>query len=215
MTTAAVRLCVFAKLPAPGQAKTRLIPALGERGAAAVAEALLQQTLQLCEAVRASIEVELRLTPDPSDRRWQAVPGLETFTRLPQGDGDLGERMQRAAAGRAVIVIGSDCPSLRAEHQHWAAACIERGKAAMIPACDGGYVLLALPAPAADVFANIAWSTPAVAHQTRQKLHAAGLAWEERPPLADFDVIEDLPLQPAAFRRGCKVLQAYQALPHG
>ena len=94
MNALSVRLCVFAKLPAPGTAKTRLIPALGEQGAARVAEALLQQCLALCDEVKGSAELELWLTPPPSDSRWQTLIDLDRFTAVSQGEGDLGGRMQ-------------------------------------------------------------------------------------------------------------------------
>jgi len=42
----AVRIVVFAKAPVPGRVKTRLIPALGEAGAAHLAERMLEQALQ-------------------------------------------------------------------------------------------------------------------------------------------------------------------------
>lgn len=203
MNDISVCLCVFAKLPAPGLAKTRLIPALGERGAARVAEALLQHCLALCDALAGRVELELWLTPPSSDSRWRALPEIERFSSVSQGEGELGERLQRAADGRAVILIGSDCPSLQADDIYWAASCLRRGEAAMIPATDGGYVLLALPEATPGVFDDIDWSTSRVAEQTRSRLRAAALAWRERPALPDVDVIDDLLLQPEVFLRRC------------
>ena len=56
MSTAIV---VFAKAPVPGLAKTRLAPALGEAGAAALAERMLRHAL--AQAVAADVgPVELR-----------------------------------------------------------------------------------------------------------------------------------------------------------
>lgn len=203
MNALSVRLCVFAKLPAPGTAKTRLIPALGEQGAARVAEALLQQCLALCEEVKGSAELELWLTPPPSDSRWQTLIDLDRFTAVSQGEGDLGGRMQRAANGGPIILIGSDCPSLARDDIDWAMSCLRQGDAAMIPAQDGGYVLLGLPEATPGVFDNVDWSTSRVAEQTRRRLHTAGLVWHERPALSDVDVIDDLSRQPAAFLRCC------------
>ena len=209
-----VRLCVLAKYPAPGRAKTRLIPALGEAGAAAVASALLQHTLQLCATVGelpdgAGLNTELRLTPSPADPCWQTVPQLAGFSSVAQGEGNLGERMQRAVNSEPVVLIGADCPSLQPGDVQWAAACLHEGVAVMIPALDGGYVLLGLPGPVPGIFDGIAWSTASVAEQTRARLRAAGMTWRERPALADLDVITDVPLQPAAFLRRCEVLRRY------
>jgi glycosyltransferase A (GT-A) superfamily protein (DUF2064 family) len=44
-TTALTTLVIFAKAPVAGQAKTRLMPALGAEGAAALAARLLQHTV--------------------------------------------------------------------------------------------------------------------------------------------------------------------------
>ncbi|MFM8218275.1 MAG: glycosyltransferase, partial [Planctomycetaceae bacterium] len=44
-------LGLFAKAPIPGQAKTRLIPALGAEGAAQVAEAFLRDTARRFQSV--------------------------------------------------------------------------------------------------------------------------------------------------------------------
>ena len=64
------RIIIFAKAPVPGFAKTRLIPALGEAGAAGLARQMLFDTLK--EALAAGIgPVELCVWP----------PGRETVCR--------------------------------------------------------------------------------------------------------------------------------------
>ena len=74
MTT--TRIIVIAKAPVPGFAKTRLIPALGETGAARLAARMLQHTLatalaagigpvELCAAPKGSYALSARLVkPD-------------------------------------------------------------------------------------------------------------------------------------------------------
>ena len=55
------RLILFARYPVPGRAKTRLIPALGAEGAAALHRRLVLRTLRTarkaCRAVPADLEV--------------------------------------------------------------------------------------------------------------------------------------------------------------
>jgi uncharacterized protein len=73
-------LIVFARAPVAGQAKTRLIPALGAAGAAALAERLLE--LALGAAVAAGFDtVELCATPDAGHQalRW-CSPGRALAT---------------------------------------------------------------------------------------------------------------------------------------
>ena len=56
----ALRIIVFAKAPRPGLAKTRLIPALGAAGAAALAARMLAHTLDQALA-RLSRRLDMRL----------------------------------------------------------------------------------------------------------------------------------------------------------
>ena len=50
---AKIRIVIFAKLPAAGFAKTRLIPALGAEGAARLAQQMLHHTVR--EALAAAV----------------------------------------------------------------------------------------------------------------------------------------------------------------
>src|SRR6266568_1089932 len=87
------RVMVFAR--APGEAKTRLIPALGAVGAAALHRRLVTHCLRAAGDSRLG-PVELWCAPGTGDPFF-----LECERRLgaslhPQGEGDLGARMQRA-----------------------------------------------------------------------------------------------------------------------
>src|SRR3712207_8897558 len=77
-------LCVFAKPPRAGEAKTRLTPALGAEGAARLARAFLQDTWALVTRVQWATPVLASAGPWPEG----LLPGpLEVW---PQGEGDLG-----------------------------------------------------------------------------------------------------------------------------
>ena len=66
------RIIVIAKEPRPGKVKTRLIPALGEAGAARLADRMLRHTL--AQALDANIgPVELCVSPDPAAEYWQQL----------------------------------------------------------------------------------------------------------------------------------------------
>ena len=69
-------LIVFAKAPVAGQAKTRLIPALGAQGAAALAARLLERTLEAGRAARLA-RLELCVSPS-SDHPASTAPGPST-----------------------------------------------------------------------------------------------------------------------------------------
>src|SRR5882672_12690446 len=91
----ACRVMVFARAPTPGEVKTRLIPALGEAGAAALHRRLVTHTLGA--AADALIgPVELWCTPDTGDPFFFDCERRLRVSLHAQGQGDLGSRMRRA-----------------------------------------------------------------------------------------------------------------------
>jgi len=202
MTT--TRIILFAKAPVAGRVKTRLIPALGADGAAALARRMLDHALNIAgEADVGSLE--LCASPAPTHPDWQNIPlpaGIETSD---QGDGDLGVRMGRAAQrglanGQSVLLIGADCPALGVQHLRTAAAALKTDDAVLLPARDGGYLLLGLKTHAASLFEDMPWSTAQVAELTLARMTALGWRVTVLDALPDIDRPEDLIHLPAAFR---------------
>lgn len=196
----AVRIVVFAKAPLAGFAKTRLIPALGQQGAADLAMRLLEHTLY--QALESQIgTVELCVTPSATDSVWQAMC-LPSGVRLTdQGEGDLGARMARAAervidAGEAILLIGTDCPQLDADQLRRAALALQHAQATLVPAFDGGYVLLGLTRFDSSVFSGITWSTDSVMNETMARLNRLGWRVKTLPTLHDIDEPSDLKYLP-------------------
>lgn len=188
------RIVVFAKAPIAGQVKTRLIPALGAQGAADLAASMLARTLG--EAMATECEVELCATPPPDATEWQAFLPSDLAV-ADQGSGDLGERLARAAervlaAGRTVLLIGTDCPALDAGRLRKAAAQLGTHDAVLYPAEDGGYVLLGLARYDASIFEGIAWSTDSVAGATMERVEALGWSLSMGDMLRDIDEPGDL-----------------------
>jgi uncharacterized protein len=203
----ACRIIVMAKAPVAGLAKTRLIPALGADGAAALAQRLLEHALQqsLEHARRAGLDaVELCCAPDarhPGFAAFAAWPGL---VLTDQGDGDLGQRMaralDRALNGHATaILIGTDAPALVANVLHLAQAALRDHDAVFVPALDGGYALVGLRRPIPALFDAMPWSTPHVMPCSRERLAAGGASHVELEPVADIDVPADLVHLPAGW----------------
>jgi rSAM/selenodomain-associated transferase 1 len=198
-------LVVFAKAPLPGLAKTRLIPALGAAGAAALAERMLEHAAQKAAAAGADT-LEICAAPDashPCFARLAQAHGLSTTT---QGDGDLGQRMHRAfvrvlANHDRALLIGTDAPALDAAMLTQAQAALHDHDAVFVPALDGGYALVGLRSPQACLFDRMTWSTPSVMADTRQRLRAAGLRWAELPAVADVDEPADLAHLPPEWLR--------------
>jgi uncharacterized protein len=199
------RLVVFAKAPQPGLAKTRLVPALGAEGAAWLARRMLDHALAQALAADAG-PVELCMSPGPGDTAWRGVGLPDSVWCVDQGAGDLGARMARAVRrvttgvqGRPVLLMGTDCPALTAAVIAEAARQLAQHDAVLVPVADGGYVLLGLRADCPALFSDMAWSTPAVATETRRRLTAQGLSIWFGPTLHDIDESADLVHLPAEW----------------
>ena len=190
------RVVVFAKPPVPGVAKTRLIPALGAEGAAALHARLVKRALHTAQRAREGT-VELCCMPDDTDPFFQYCAGHYRVALTVQAAGDLGARMHAAfdrtlRAGRYVILIGTDCPALTPQHFRQAGEALASGsQAAFVPAEDGGYALIALSQNDGSLFADIPWSTDGVMAATRERLRALGWRWDELETLWDVDVPGD------------------------
>ena len=198
------RLVIFAKAPQAGLAKTRLIPALGAEGAALLARRMLEHTLQQALAACAG-PVELCMCPAPDDPAWQGMALPDAVARSAQGKGDLGQRMARAVQRvtteqrQPLLLMGADCPGLTATHLSEAAAQLAQHDAVLLPVADGGYVLIGLKAPCPELFAQMPWSTSAVAAETLRRMAALGLRVWQGPQLHDIDEAADLAQLPAGF----------------
>lgn len=184
--TPPVPVVLFARFPAPGEAKTRLAPVLGAEGAAALHARLVEETLI---TIRASgLPFALHGTGASAARfaRWLGpdVPLID------QGEGDLGERMARVDP--PAIIIGADIPDLDVAHLRAAAAAVAAGNVAIGPAEDGGYYLIGLPRPAGYLFGDMPWGTDRVLAETLLRLAARGVDPVMLPMLADLDRPEDL-----------------------
>jgi len=200
---AACPVIVFAK--APGEAKTRLVPALGAEGAAALHRRLVMHCLRAASDSRLG-PVELWCAPDTSHPFFRECERRIGAGLHAQGEGDLGARMQRAFesalahAARAVLV-GSDIPALSAQYLRDAERALAGGDDVVIgPAEDGGYVLVGLSRCDPELFRGIPWGGPKVLPETRRRIAALGWRLRELPALWDVDRPEDLGRLPQEMR---------------
>jgi rSAM/selenodomain-associated transferase 1 len=189
-----VALAILAKAPVAGSVKTRLIPALGADGAAALHARLIARTVETaCAAAIGPVTVWT--TPAAPHACFTALASRHPIALAAQPDGDLGARMLAAckAAAAAAIVIGTDCPVLTPPHLREAADVLREGvDVVVIPAEDGGYVLIGSRRPQPGLFADMTWGTDTVMAETRRRLVRDGLTWREPAALWDVDRPEDL-----------------------
>ena len=196
-------LIVFAKAPKAGLAKTRLIPALGAGGAAALAKRLFEHTMALVSplSLRADTALELCVADDHADcffKSWLEQKNRSTQWQLTHQQGhDLGSRMQTAlnrALDRAcnAILIGTDAPSLNGDLIAVAFSALATNDAVFAPAFDGGYTLIGLRKPIPALFHDIEWGSTRVMQTSRDRLRAAKKTWHELAPMHDIDEPTDL-----------------------
>jgi rSAM/selenodomain-associated transferase 1 len=193
-------LLIFARYPEPGKVKTRLMPAVGAEGAAQIYREMAEHTLTQARAVAQlnGIALQLWFTGGNRDalKQWLGTD----IAYYPQPEGDLGDRLifalqaAFAAGHRAVIAIGTDCPSLDSAVLLQAFEVLTNHDLVLGPATDGGYYLIGLQRPIPALFQNIPWSTAAVLQQTEAVADALGLTRYHLPSLTDVDHPEDLEL---------------------
>lgn len=180
----------------PGEVKTRLSPALDSETAALLHAALVERALDTAQRSRAGV-VELCCAPDASHVFFETCADDFDIDLTEQGDGDLGQRMLRALDDAlqefdAVLIIGADCPALTTKHFSQAAASLREYDALLIPAEDGGYVLIGATRTDPAMFDGIEWSTGNVLGQQRDRFRALNFRWHELPTLWDVDRPDDL-----------------------
>lgn len=180
---------VMVRAPLPGKTKTRLSRQIGSTEALRFYRATTATVLRRL-ASDPRWQLAVAVTPDHHvhSRFWPA-----DVARLPQGSGDLGQRMRAllsGARGRPIVLIGSDIPGIRAAH---IAAALRKTTASNLvlgPADDGGYWLIAAHARPLRraIFDNVRWSTEfALADTVRIWGGAVALA----TGLSDVDTLEE------------------------
>jgi uncharacterized protein len=168
---------IFAKAPIPGEAKTRLIPALGAEHAALLHAALTERAIDT--AMRSDAAwVERCATPSIEHAFFANCEDDFDVELAEQGEGDLGARMLRAlnrtlADDADAVLIGADCPALTPKLLNAAAVALHTHDVVLVPAEDGG--------------------TDTVLVQQRSQLAACNLSLLELETLWDVDRPEDIP----------------------
>ncbi len=192
-----ISLNVLGRAPIPGQAKTRLMPALGAEGAARAQCRLLQRVVGVgrrwCAAAPRR-RFRLWCSPDGRHPFFSTLTDADTLRDQPTGD--LGDRLAHVAArengdGAAVLLLGADGVSVDEKLLDRAEAALEKRPAVLAAAEDGGYVMLGLKRVHEAVFRDIPWGGERVAAVTRQRMIELGWSWTELPEQWDVDTPAD------------------------
>jgi rSAM/selenodomain-associated transferase 2/rSAM/selenodomain-associated transferase 1 len=194
-------LIIFGRYPAAGRTKTRLIPALGPAGAAALQKQLTEKTVKTAHQSLPRGGVRLALCYEGGDmKRFQRWLG-KGVDYSPQASGDIGRRMflaiQKAydqGAGR-IVLIGTDIPGITSDILDRAFASLKDHDLVLGPSTDGGYWLVGMTRPE-NIFAGIAWSRADVLERTLKVARQKRLNVCLLDPLTDLDTPEDLSRTP-------------------
>lgn len=197
-------LGLMAKFWTSGQAKTRLGASIGMSAAASIHQLF---TSHLCRNLcHCADRRQLCITPQERRPEFQAALAaeklLDFWSIVPQGEGDLGQRMSDwfaenlAASHSHAILIGADCPTLVEEDVQQADDLLTKHDVVIGPAQDGGYYLIGLRGPwhsrFASLFLNVPWSGPEVCQITCARVVQAGLSLGQLPTGEDVDTIVEL-----------------------
>ncbi len=183
-------IVLFAKFPVPGQAKTRLIPAVGAEGAARVHRLLVERTMETIRASGLPFAVHFTGAGAEEFRNWLG----DDVALVEQGEGDLGARLNRV--GGPAILLGGDIPGLAVRHLQEASEALLRKDAVIGPAQDGGYYLLGFNRRLPFLFTDMPWGTETVLNDTLERLKAAEVEPALLEMLDDCDRPADLTRYP-------------------
>jgi len=197
------RLIIFTRFPEVGKSKTRLIPALGEYGAADLQRQMTEHIISTAAAESKRRGLTVGVCYEGGDaslmRGWLG----DQFIYRPQGSGNLGKRMSKAfveafgAGIEAVVIVGSDIPEITADIIQQAFEALQKNDLVFGPAHDGGYYLIGMRHAAAlransRLFEGIKWGSGEVLAQTLQIAAALKFSVVMLKSLADVDRPEDL-----------------------
>ena len=157
-------LVLFARAPRRGTVKRRLAADIGTEAALRFYRDTLNDVVRRL-ATDPRWTTWLSVTPDGGAANAALWPDVTGLRGIPQGGGDLGERMARPIRDMPpgpVVIVGSDIPEVGPEHIRQAFEALGRHDMVFGPARDGGYWLVGArrrPAVPKDLFANVRWST--------------------------------------------------------
>ncbi|MFV2004027.1 MAG: TIGR04282 family arsenosugar biosynthesis glycosyltransferase [Gammaproteobacteria bacterium] len=189
-------ILLFAKAPVEGKVNTRLIPDIGVQAATRLQYDLIHQRLSMLTEVDLC-DVRLMCAPNQQDDNFLRCGNQYPITLFDQTGEDLGERMFNGVASalqqyKYCMVIGTDAPALDEIKIKQVIETLRGDNSVVIvPAEDGGYVLIAMQQAHKFMFQEISWGSADVMQQTRNRLNENEVSFEELASCWDVDRLED------------------------
>lgn len=197
------QVVIYAKNPMTGTVKTRLAKDANARLARNAYARLLEQCVAELAGINSPVNSQnnritttLACSPNTRHGSIRTLCNRYKLKRQLQPQGDLGRRMAASirkglAQHDAVIIVGTDCPTLDASKITDAIAALAHNNTYAQAAQDGGYVLIASAQYCPKLFRQIDWSTPKVLAQTRRQARSGQQTLTVGPALSDIDHYQD------------------------
>lgn len=186
---------LIAKYPRAGFVKTRLAKSIGETDAVHLYRWMVERIAAVIQDIPGCSSAVFYF-PKGYKRRFQQWLGPGFAFHLQRGN-DLGQRLLNAARKTKLlgaiktVIIGADCPFLKASHIRSAFKYLDTTDLVLGPTHDGGYYLIGFKKPHGFLFNGITWSTDQVLAQTVNKARQHRLVVKLLPRLHDIDTPED------------------------
>ena len=216
-----IALAIMARSPIGSPApKTRLADAIKDTSdRRRLYTAFLKDTVAGCRTITGT---SLRLAhTDSASNEWFSSVNVEPHEALPQRGKQLGERQRNVFRDlfvegfKAVILVGSDIPTLPRSYLSKAAEKLQKDTVVLGPCSDGGYYLIALSSPEPeenipDLFSDIRWSTEFALEDTKAAATRAGYQVTLLPEWYDVDDAKGLQKLQREFNDDSKITAAYE-----
>ena len=184
-------LIIFARAPILGAVKQRLAAGIGTVAAKTFYLDTVNLVLSQLNPCPKWI-TKIAITPDnfaTTGRFWN-----NKISKIAQGQGDLGQRMERAMLNfsfRPVVIIGSDIPTMERIHIDNAFSALGQNDLVFGPSNDGGYWLVGvrLGLVARGLFRMVRWSTQYALEDTLRNSRRRRVKFVST--LEDIDDVED------------------------
>lgn len=187
---------IMARVPVPGQVKTRLVPPLTPAEAARLYAGFLQDTIDRLARLDDITPFVACTPPAPAGLPAGFVP--PEFSLLPQAGNDLGERLASVTetlfsrGATTVVLCDSDSPTLPGQYIEEAFQRLRESDIVIGPSDDGGYYLIGMHRCIPRLFSGIPWSSADVTRRTIEVAGRLNLTVSLLEPWYDVDTAADL-----------------------
>ncbi len=189
-------IIIMTKVPQAGNVKTRLQNILAPEDCAALAEAFLKDAVNKAHTACENMFIAFS-PPDEIQKLKQILPDESNF--IEQAGKNLGEKMFNAFQFAlekkidSVVMIGTDSPTFPFDYLEQAFEFLETNSEIVLGKTeDGGFYLIGSRALHAEIFEDVAWSSPETFDQVFENIRNLGLHLRETPGWYDVDEERDL-----------------------